>query len=84
MTPQQSRILDYLKEHGSITKLEGPPKCSVLNVSDCVMSLRRKGWRIETEWIKGKNKYGDYKYANYVLKSKRRRNERRAANTSAK
>ena len=66
---QQEDILQYLRTHESLSQLEAyrvfPAPITRLAVSIC--ELRKKGYNIETISIEGKNCYGNYKCAKYVL-----------------
>ena len=66
---QQEDILQYLRTHESLSQIEAyrlfPAPITRLAVSIC--ALRRKGYNIETISIEGKNCYGNYTCAKYVL-----------------
>lgn len=66
---QQEDILQYLRTHESLSQLEAyrvfPAPITRLAVSIC--ALRKKGYNIETVEFKGKNCYGGYSCAKYVL-----------------
>ena len=66
---QQEDILQYLRTHESLSQLEAyrvfPAPITRLAVSIC--ALRKKGYNIETISLKGKNCYGKYSCAKYVL-----------------
>lgn len=66
---QQADILEYLEKHGSITQMEAyrvfDAPITRLAVSIC--ALRKKGYDIETIDLIGKNCYGTYSCAKYVL-----------------
>ena len=67
---QRSDVLDYLKAHGSITQLEAYRQfpAPITRLSAVIFDLKKLGYNIETEDIVGKNCYGTYVCARYVLK----------------
>ena len=69
MGNQEARILERLKK-GPMTKLDAMNATGVLNIGDCVMKLRRKGFEIKTEMISVRNRYGEKcRIAEYTLQS---------------
>lgn len=56
---QNQRILEYIKEHGSITPLEALQEKSVFRLASRISDLRKKGYNIVSEWVKVENKYGE-------------------------
>jgi hypothetical protein len=68
LTPQQQRVLNYMKENGSINPLQSLMDCSVYRLSDVIYKLREH-FKIDTKMTTSKNKYNeDCKYATYVFK----------------
>lgn len=59
---QKEMILEYLKEHKSMTKLQGLKELGIMNVGARIGELRQIGYEIETEMIqvKGKKKVARY------------------------
>lgn len=59
---QRELILEYLKEHKGITKLQGLRELGIMNVGARIGELRALGYNIETEMIpvKGKRKVARY------------------------
>lgn len=59
---QKEMILEYLKEHKSMTKLQGLRELGIMNVGARIGELRQLGYEIETEMIqvKGKKKVARY------------------------
>lgn len=55
----ESRLLDYLKEHRTITSLDAVLKLHNTRISATVFNLRKKGHNIATEITSGVNVYGD-------------------------
>lgn len=66
---QHEDVLNYMKEHGSITQLEAYKvfPAPVTRLSAVIFNLRKKH-NIEVETIKGNNCYGKYSCARYILK----------------
>lgn len=61
-------MLDYMREHGSITQLEALQKLGVMSLSSRISGLRKRGEAIQKETIKVKNRYGtDCRIARYFL-----------------
>ena len=64
---QKEMVLNHLKEKGKITSMEAFRKYGVTRLSAVIFNLRDDGYDIETEYIKGKNRYrevthyGEYK-----------------------
>lgn len=56
---QCERILDYLKEHGSITQIEALNDLGVMRLASRVNELRKRGFEIDGEIIEVKNRYGE-------------------------
>lgn len=65
---QTERLLDYLKQYKSIDDFEALRKLSIKRLSARIHDLREEGYQIETEYKKGKNEYGSYRYARYKYK----------------
>lgn len=64
---QCEKILDYMKEHGSITGMEAIG-LGVMNYKGRLFDLRRLGVAIETKMETHTNKAGERKtYARYYL-----------------
>lgn len=59
---QQKDIIEYLKKHGSMTKLQGLRDLGIMNVGGRIGELREQGYPIETEMIpvKGRKKVARY------------------------
>lgn len=56
---QNQRILDYIEETGGITQLEALTELGVMRLASRVSDLRRKGYKITSEMIPVKNRYGE-------------------------
>lgn len=55
---QYDRILNYLKEHGSITPMEAFEELGITRLAARVHELERKGIYLDREMEKSKNRYG--------------------------
>ena len=65
---QKERILDYMKEFGSITSLEAYSELGITQLGARLDQLKREGYMFSTETEKGKNRYGEnVKYKRYRL-----------------
>ncbi len=66
---QADRVLDYIKEFGSITTLEAFRDLGVTRLSARIFELRNRGEEIESKNITSKNRFGENcTYAKYFLK----------------
>lgn len=71
MTPQQERVLEYLKQNGSINPLASLMELSVYRLSDVIFVLR-KNHNIDTKMTKSKNRFNEsISYATYIYKGKK-------------
>lgn len=67
---QCERILQYLDEHGSITRAEAMSELGIANFTARVSDLRRAGVELDTETVFQKNRYGEkVKYFRYRRKA---------------
>lgn len=55
---QNQRILDYIKEHGSITQKQADT-IAVRRLPSRIFDLRSMGYNIVSETVKVRNKYGE-------------------------
>lgn len=55
---QQEEILKYLKEHGSITRLQAACALHIFELSSRIGELTKKGYNITSTRVSGVNKYG--------------------------
>lgn len=63
---QCERILAYLDEHGSITRMEGMSKLHIANFTARVSDLRRDGVALDAEQVVKKHRDGTVvRYARY-------------------
>lgn len=71
---QADRLLQYLRDFGSITALEAIQDLGILNLKGRIFELRERGiWEgyyIRTTWENVKNRYGENtRIARYVLET---------------
>ena len=65
---RSERVLDYIKEFGSISPLEAFRDLGYTRLSAAIFELKRNGYKIRTERATGKNRYGQLvSYARYYL-----------------
>ena len=63
---QKERIMKYIDDFGSITKLEAIMDIGVMNLGARIEELRKAGEPIISEMVSGKNRYGQVmRYARY-------------------
>jgi hypothetical protein len=56
---QNQRVLDYIKEFGSITQLEALRDLGVMRLASRISDLRKQGENIGSKMIKVQNRYGE-------------------------
>lgn len=67
MTRKQA-VLDYIREHGSITSAEAFTELGNTRLSASVFELRREGHPIAREMVEGKDRNGQrVRFARYTL-----------------
>ena len=65
---QTERILQYMRDFGSITQLEAIRDISCMRLGARIFDLKRDGYEIKKEMETSKNRYGeDTSYARYRL-----------------
>lgn len=65
---QKERILDYIKEFGSISSWEAYSELGITQLGARLDQLKRDGYMFSTEFEKSKNRYGeDTQYKRYRL-----------------
>ena len=65
---QTERILQYMRDFGSITQLEAIRDISCMRLGARIFDLKREGYAIKKEMETSKNQYGeDTSYARYRL-----------------
>lgn len=57
-TTQAQRVLDYMREFGSITPLEAMADLGVMRLAARIADLKRAGYAIERRTVQVKNRYG--------------------------
>lgn len=63
----KNRILNYIRDFGSITTFEAFTELGCTRLSEYIRQLRLE-YNIQDEWIKGKNRYGEkIEYKKYWL-----------------
>ncbi len=63
---QCERILDYIDQHGSITRAEAMSECGIANFTARISELRREGVKLDVETVSRKNRYGEnVRFARY-------------------
>lgn len=61
-TTQCQRILDYMKQFGSISTLEAFRDLSVARLASRIHDLKSMGYNIESEIKSSKNRFGETTY----------------------
>ena len=65
---QCEKILKYIKEQGSITPLDAMREFSCMRLASRITDLKKAGYKINSEMVTSKNKYGEnVRYAMYTL-----------------
>lgn len=65
---QCERIMRHLEDYGSITSAEAQMEYGIARLASRVSELRKLGFPIEREMVRGKNRYGEpTRYAKYTL-----------------
>lgn len=68
---QNQRVLDYIKEFGSITQLEALRDLGVMRLASRISDLRRQGYNIVSQRETVQNRYEeDCKIKRYYLEEK--------------
>lgn len=63
---QCERILNYIDQHGSITRAEAMSECGIANFTARISELRRQGVKLDVETVSRKNRYGEsVRFARY-------------------
>ena len=69
MGTQCERILQHMRDYGSITSLEAMQEYGIMRLASRITDLRRQGVAIEKETVSGKNRFGENTaFARYKLK----------------
>ena len=56
---QKERIINYIRQFGSITSLEAYKDLGITQLGARIDGLKKEGYTFKTEWESGKNRYGD-------------------------
>ncbi len=66
---QCERVLRHLNDYGSITSAQAMEEYGIYRLASRVSDLRKLGFPIEREMVKGKNRYGEkVSFAKYSLR----------------
>lgn len=69
---QMRRVLNYIEDFGSVTRLEAMRDLGIANLTAVISSLRKHDVDIETTMVPGKNRYGEtIHYAVYSFPAKK-------------
>ena len=63
-TTQKQRIINYIREFGSITDLEASKELGIQQFGARIFDLKKDGYEFKTEWESSTNRFGertDYK-----------------------
>ena len=67
-TNQKSRIVDYIKQFGSITSWEAYNELGITQLGARIDQLQKEGYEFKTEWEHKKNRYGeDVSFKRYYM-----------------
>lgn len=62
---QAQRVLEYIRETGSITQLEALQQLGVMRLASRISDLKRQGYAIKTDTVPIKTRYGSTYIARY-------------------
>lgn len=69
---QCERILDYIKDYGSITSLEAVKDLGCMRLASRICDLKKQGYNITSKTETGKNRYGEpMSYSRYYMEGKK-------------
>ena len=69
---QAQRILDYIRDFGSITQAEAIQELGVMRLASRISELRKRGHEITGEWVPVVNRWGEpVKIKRYKMTDKR-------------
>ena len=67
---QKERIINYIKQFGSITSLDAYKDLGITQLGARIDQLKKDGYRFKTEWESGKNRFGEKTdYKRYYLEN---------------
>lgn len=65
---QKQRVINYIREHGSITSNEAYKELGITQLGARIDDLMKDGYSFRTEWENNKNRYGEQtSYKRYYL-----------------
>lgn len=68
MKPQTQMVLDYIREHGSITPREAEDEIGCMRLAARIAEIRGEGHAIRKEIVTRKNRYGEkVRFARYGI-----------------
>lgn len=56
---QRERVLDYLREYGSMTALDGIRELGIIDLAGRIRDLRRSGYDVKSTPETVKNRFGE-------------------------
>lgn len=69
---QAERIMDYMREHGSINPKQAMEELGIMRLGARIFDLKEHGVPIVTERVIGKNRYGETtSFARYKLEEEK-------------
>lgn len=70
-TSQCQKIIEYCRQHGSITQLEAISCLGIMRLASRINDLKNAGYKIQTEMMRGRNRDGEkVSWAKYRLEEK--------------
>lgn len=65
---QKQRVINYIREHGSITSYEAYKDLGITQLGARIDGLMKDGYSFRTEWENNENRYGEQtSYKRYYL-----------------
>lgn len=58
---QAERIVEFIDQNGSITRLDSSCKLFIFELSSRIISLEKRGWVFDKSWITKENQFGENK-----------------------
>ena len=66
---QKQRVINYIREHGSITSYEAYKDLGITQLGARIDGLMKDGYSFRTEWENNENRYGEQtSYKRYYLR----------------
>ena len=62
---QEQRVIEYIRETGSITQLEALQQLGVMRLASRISDLKRQGYAIRRDTVPIKTRYGNTYIARY-------------------